>query len=231
LLEVARRSRKVALALPYLFNPWSVKIERILQKSTLGRIRMVRCRVAHDANHPRTRWFAQREAAHGGALFDMGVYTAARMVQWFGRVTAVSGLFPSYTGGVDVEQGAAMTVRFASGAVGVLETSWQEIGWKEQVAVYGSKGTLEGSFVYPDVSALQIALKPARRGARARFKPVALPKRIPMPGNVCQHWADCILGRARPLIPISRGRHLVEILCAGYEAVATGREMPVHSRA
>jgi len=230
LLQASRKTRRVALALPYQFNPWTVKIEQLIAKGAIGKVRMARCRISHDADHSKKVWFARKTDAHGGALFDMGVYTAAVMVQWFGRVTAISGMFPDSTGGVDVEQGAAMTLRFASGAVGVLETSWQEVGWKSQVEVYGSEGTLE-CIGWPGEPAILLAKKATRRGKLARYRSVALPKRIPMPTNVCRHWADCILKGTQPLIPISRGRHLVEILCSGYKAVETGREVRVSSRA
>jgi predicted dehydrogenase len=227
-LQAARKSKRVALALPYLFNPWTVKIEQLITKGAVGKIRMVRCRISHDANHSKMVWFARKKESHGGALFDMGVYSAALMVQLFGGVKAVSGMFPESTDGVDVEQGAAMTLRFASGAIGVLATSWQEIGWKAQVEVFGTTGTLE-CIGWPGEPVILHAKK-APRGKLAGYRPVPLPKRIPMPTNVCRHWADCILKGAEPLIPVSRGRHLVDILCAGYKAVETGRQMPIKSR-
>ena len=224
LLRAARRSRKVALALPYLYGPWLCKIADLLERGAVGTVRMARCRVAHDADHKASSWFTQKDAAHGGALFDMGVYAAALLVDLLGRATAISGMFTAPTGGATAEQNVGMTLRFACGAIGVLETSWQEIGYRDRLTIYGSTGTLDCP-----AGEIHLATKPTRKGGKVRWKRVPPSKRIPMPQNVCRHWADCISRGRKPLIPISRGRHLVEILCAGYQAAATGREAAIRS--
>jgi len=226
LLRAAQRSDKVALALPYMYGPWLVRMKELVTRGAVGDVRMARCRIAHDADHPAHVWFAQKKAAHGGVLFDMGVYAAAVLVELLGSARAVSGMFTDPTGGATVEQNAGLVLRFASGAVGMLETSWQEIGWRNQVTVYGSQGTLDWS-----MRNLRLAAAPSRKGVKARWRPLPLPKRMPMPLNVCRHWAECILRGAKLLTPISRGRHLVEILCAGYQAVGAGRQVTIRSDA
>jgi predicted dehydrogenase len=55
------------------------------------------------------------------------------------------------------------------------------------------------------------------------WKEVSLPESIPMSTNPHQQFVDAILRGAPVLSTVTRGRHIVEILRAGYESYETGR--------
>jgi glucose-fructose oxidoreductase len=224
LLKAARRSDRVALALPYLFDPWLVAIERLLRRGVVGEVRMVRCRIAHGIDHPSTSWFAQKKKAQGGALFDLGVYAVALLVDLFGPVRTVSGLFGKPTAGVTVEQNALLSLGFASGLIGTVETSWQEPAAQAYLSIYGRKATLDCSG-----GRIRLLSGPRKAWTPVRSKEIPFAKKLQMPTNVCRHWADCIQKGTRPLIPIERGLHLMEVLCAGYTSVAEGGIVRVRS--
>ena len=61
LLEAEKKSGKVVLALPYMYDHTFVKMQDILQEGIIGQVTMARSRVAHDANgqvvgSPKKRW-------------------------------------------------------------------------------------------------------------------------------------------------------------------------------
>ncbi len=225
MVRASENSDRIVLVLPYLFAPWLCGVKKLLDQNAIGQLRMVRSRVAHGIDHRAKSWFAQEQVAGGGALFDMGVYAAWLLVYWLGPVREVSAIFTNPTGGATVEQNAALLLRFESGPIGVLETSWQQQATKDGHVFYGMKGTIHAG--HGKVEIFRSDSRKPRRGAR--WQEVRLPKRVPMPLNVKQHWVDCILRGRKPLSTVKRGRHIVEILCAGYKSVATGQRIPVRS--
>ena len=93
-----------------------------------------------------TAWMEDRELGGGGAWIDEGSH-AIDLLRWLvGDISSVAlrtanRAKPRF----DVEDIGIATVEFVDGAVGTVETSWSlalDIGMRNHVELYGSKGTL-----------------------------------------------------------------------------------------
>ena len=86
------------------------------------------------------------------------------------------------------------------------------------MTIYGTKGTIR--FPYGNRG---VALW---RGDEARIE---FP-RSPFPAVTAhQHFIDCIVEGTRPLSAPQQGRHVVEIMLAGYRSQETGRAVTIRS--
>jgi len=214
LLEAEKRSGKIALALPYMYDGAFVAMQKLLEDEIIGRVTMARSRIAHGINQGPNSWFAQKAVAEGGALYDMGVYAAWRLVTLLGPVKKVSAMMNTCDERVDVEKNAILALEFANGAIGVLETSWQQQASLEGDVFYGLEGTIHAGGG---------PLRVFARHDKDEFswQEAKLPDSIPMSTNPHQQLVDAILHGAPVLSTIVRGRHIVEILCAGYKSFET----------
>jgi UDP-N-acetylglucosamine 3-dehydrogenase len=224
LLEAEKKSGKVVLALPYLYDHTFVKIQELLEKGAIGQITMVRSRSAHNANPGPDSWFSQKAVAEGGALYDMGVYAAWRLVTLLGSVRKVSAMMSTGDSRVDVEKNAILALEFANGAIGVLETSWQQQASLEGDVFYGHEGT-----IHAGGGPLRVYARHDPKKDEYFWEDVSLPESIPMSTNAHQQFVDAILHGTPVLSTVTRGRHIVEILCAGYESFQTGRTVELET--
>jgi predicted dehydrogenase len=218
LLEAEKKSGKIVLALPYMYDRTFVKMQELLEKEIIGQVTMVRSRVAHGINPGPSSWFAQKAVAEGGALYDMGVYAAWRLVTLLGAVKKVSAMMNTCDPRVDVEKNAILALEFANGAIGVLETSWQQKASLDGEVFYGLEGT-----IHAGGGPLRVYAQHDLKVSEFSWKEVSLPESIPMSTNPHQQFVDAILRGAPVLSTVTRGRHIVEILRAGYESFETGR--------
>jgi len=224
LLEAEKKSGKVALALPYMYDSAFVKMQELLQEGIIGQVTMARSRVAHDANPGPSSWFAQKAVAEGGALYDMGVYAAWRLVTLLGPVRKVSAMMNTCDPRVDVEKNAVLALEFANGAIGALETSWQQKASLDGDVFYGLEGT-----IHAGGGPLRVYARHDAKVNEFSWQEVSLPEKIPMSTNPHQQFVDAILHGADVLSTVTRGRHIVEILCAGYESFETGRTVELET--
>ena len=90
------------------------------------------------------KWRSSREASGGGAMMNQGIHSVD-LLRWFmGKVDAVCA-FTGVTGhsNIGVEDTAAATLRFANGAMGVIEASTAvSPGFYRRIEVLGTKGSV-----------------------------------------------------------------------------------------
>ena len=218
LMEAEKKAGKIALALPYMYDRTFVKMQELLEVGIIGQVTMARSRVAHGINQGPNSWFAQKAVAEGGAMYDMGVYAAWRLVTLLGPVKEVSAMMNTCDPRVDVEKNAVLALEFANGAIGVLETSWQQKASLDGDVFYGLEGT-----IHAGGGPLQVYARHDPKSNDLSWQEVALPESIPMSTNPHQQFVNAILHGAPVLSTVTRGQHIVEILCAGYESFETGR--------
>ncbi|MCY0879260.1 MAG: Gfo/Idh/MocA family oxidoreductase [Firmicutes bacterium] len=181
---------QLMLSLPRLSHPAIVFAQAALRAGRLGTLTALRCRVAHDGavptpDHPQgwlpAAFFDPAEAG-GGAFVDLGahpIYLANRLA---GPVAAVTACWTAHTGRA-VEDNAVVVVEYASGALGVLETSFVSHGSPFQLALYGTAGTL---LVEED----QVRLR-SRHDGDDRWITPTLPAPLPTP---LEQWVRAIRG-------------------------------------
>jgi predicted dehydrogenase len=118
---------------------------RMIDAGDIGEIAFVRLRQAHDwggAEEVRPS-FARRETGGGGTLLDNGCHLMDLARFFAGDAEEVYARVATRRWPVEVEDTALTSIRFASGALGSIETGWTSTGWEEGFWIYGSRGSLE----------------------------------------------------------------------------------------
>jgi predicted dehydrogenase len=126
-------------------NPSVERAHAIIESGELGRITFIRLRQAHDwggrAEVPVA--FRTPELAGGGTLLDNGCHLFDLARHLGGEVAEVFARVGTLKFDVAVEDTAQVSLRFTSGALGHIETSWTATGWDQSFHVDGTRGTLE----------------------------------------------------------------------------------------
>jgi predicted dehydrogenase len=166
--EAAQQARQHGIQSMIGFNyrrtPALALARSLLAQGRLGTVRQVRAAYLQDwlapADAPLT-WRLQASRAGSGALGDLGAHLVDLTQYLLGaQITEVSGMLhtfvserplpddPGATGQVTVDDMAAFTARFDTGAVGVFEATRYATGRKNglRVEVNGSRGSLGFDF-------------------------------------------------------------------------------------
>ncbi len=182
-------------------------------------------------------WFGQKALSGGGPLIDLGVHRLdmALYLMNYPKPVSVSGA-AFYKFGIseaqkenkkfDVEDSAAGFIRFENGAVLTLEASWVVgIGQQElmETRIFGDKGGLVQKNIGGEYKT-EAELYTMEHGAFLTSK-IALTKDY-FP-SCQQHFADCILGRAQPIITADQGIKVMQILDALYESATSSKEIEI----
>ncbi len=121
------------------------RAKRMIDAGALGRITFVRLRQAHDwsgrAEVP--PGFRSRTLAGGGTLLDNGCHLFDLARHLGGPVADVFCRTATLKFDIELEDTAAVSLRFGSGALGQIETAWTATGWDQGFWVDGTKGALE----------------------------------------------------------------------------------------
>jgi len=126
-------------------NPSVQRAHAVIASGELGRLTYVRLRQTHDwgGRLEVPRGFRTAALAGGGTmldngchLFDLARHLAGDVDQVFARVATLK--FES-----EVEDTASVSLRFASGALGTIETAWTGTGADQAFHVEGTAGMLE----------------------------------------------------------------------------------------
>ncbi|KYP82050.1 Gfo/Idh/MocA family protein [Ferroacidibacillus organovorans] len=137
------------LSLSRLCAPYTVYAESLLQEEALGRVTSFRCRVAHDGSVPTDEHAQGWLPAHfydpitcgGGALIDLGAHPIYLSNRLAGPVRALSARLEA-TLGHEVDDNATVMIEYASGALGLLESSFVSGGSPFLMEIHGTKGSL-----------------------------------------------------------------------------------------
>jgi predicted dehydrogenase len=137
------------ISLPRLRESFYLYAQDIVDRNLLGKITMVRCRVAHDGaipsiDHPKG-WLPDRfydpVRAGGGALIDLGahpIYLTNRLVGPAESVIAMLSSFYDHP----VDDHAVVTLKYKNGAIGIIESSFISGSSVFILEVHGTEGVL-----------------------------------------------------------------------------------------
>jgi predicted dehydrogenase len=240
LVEIVKANPRITVyARPFYHTPAFSIIKRLLDEGAIGKVCMGRARVAHGGPEGYYKdtlsrfgepdeacWFFNPKAADGGVLLDMGVYALSLMTALLGPVESVFGLARTLHKDVEVEDNALVSLEFASGALGSVETSWTEHGRLDGASLYGVEGT-----IYLNESQSPPITLSAKRGPYGDLNGIFQPRVPPPKPNAShQHFIDCILKGEKPTADPIHQRHVVEIMLAAYESSRNGRAVEVKSR-
>ena len=122
------------------------KAKELLDAGVIGSLTHLRLRQAHDWGGQGVRpSFATRASSGGGTLLDNGCHMADLARFFGGTVVEVFARAATLAYDVEVEDTAHLSLAFADGAIGTLETAWTATGWEEGFWLYGTKGAIEST--------------------------------------------------------------------------------------
>ncbi len=217
---------KFMICLPSRTRPEILFMKNVLDKGWLGKITLMRARVAHMAaldvwfkpeNH--NDWFVNEELAGGGALFDLGCHTVDVMRWFMGKPKSIISKIQNFSGTYDIDDNSVITVEFENGALGILDTAFVHRAGPNPMEIYGTDGYV-GRDPAGGVLLTSTQLQP--EGITGYIKPTKLPDAIPHP---MEQWVSAILHDTPMTISVEDGYNLTEMLEAAYKAAREGREV------
>src|SRR6266516_2644769 len=125
------------------FAPKYVKAKQMADEGAFGRVHLVKQGEKHSGPH--SRWFWDVEQSGGGAVMDLGCHGIA-FCWWFLGKPAVKNVYSQMSQQVhrDRTQGedeSVTIIEFASGAIGMVESSWNRPGgMDDSIEIFGDKG-------------------------------------------------------------------------------------------
>jgi len=234
LVEVAAKSSKKTYCLPFLWMPEYELAAEIIASGDLGKVVQLRARAAHDGpegyyagtqkafhEQPEQCVFFQKAISEQGALFDMGVYAISVLTGLAGSAVRVVGSVKTLDKNAEVDDTASLLLEMESGAIAVAETTWCQAASAEEVAIFGTEGTLH---LNPCHHSLRLYVKKPKEGW---FEPQLPP---PQQGAAHRHFVECILNDQPPKPSPGQARHVVEIMLAALQSWKEERWVPLRSR-
>jgi len=129
-----------------VFAPAVVRAHELIQSGAIGRVLTVRSREAHSGPHAPHFW--DKAQAGGGSLIDMGCHCIEAARYFIGKDVrpvelAAWGDRLYHRDRTEAEDHATVLLRFESGALAQIETSWVARGGMDlRNEVYGTDGTI-----------------------------------------------------------------------------------------
>ena len=235
---------KLATIFPSRFHPASQTLKKAMDAGRFGRITLgdayikwYRTQQYYDSGAWRGTW----KLDGGGALMNQAVHTVD-LLQWLmGEVTEISALTDTLAHErIEVEDVAVATLRFANGALGVIEaTTAAYPGYLKRVEIHGSEGSASieeediktWDFAKPKAADKKIHAEMAER--KSGGGGASDPSAIGHHGHALQ-FADfikAIKNDGTPAVDGHEGRKAVEIILAIYKSSITGKpvKLPLKS--
>ena len=210
------------------------KVKELLDEGKIGDVYLARSLIGHAG--PKEvgcdpyfcEWLFDKEKNGGGTFIDEGCYSLSTFLDYLGPVVEVSAFmtqigFRDYLP-PDVEDNSVAILRFESGALGVLDSKWGQIGpMPLRSSFHGTEGTIMASRSSLNIYSRQVLPADLQgwveiSGGRGRS-----PR--PGVGSEPEHFVNCLL-EGKPLGgPVSpRGaRATQEVIEAAYRSANTGQ--------
>jgi len=220
ILDRAERAGvRVVVSLPRLSDPTTLAVLDILEGGALGTLTYCRIRLAH--NGWVREWlperFADRDAAIGGALADLGCHPAYLTQLFLGaEPVTVSATYTSVSGR-EVEDNAVVTLAYPDGGIGVVEASFVTTPGAFTLELRGTEGSILHGF-----ASEQLLVKGPAFGGDA-WRDVPLPAAAPGP---FAQWVDHIRGGTAAVENLRAAVELTRLVVAANEAAAQGVAIP-----
>lgn len=235
---------KLATIFPSRFHEASVKLKKAIDAGRFGRVTMgdayikwYRSQEYYDSGAWRGTW----KLDGGGALMNQAIHTVD-LLQWLmGEVKEISAITGTLAHErIEVEDTAVATLKFASGALGVIEATTAAFpGYLKRVEIHGSTGS--ASIEEEDIKtwdfarsrAADQAIKEEMAKRKSGGGGASDPSAIGHHGHAMQFrdFVKAINKDQTPIVDGHEGRKAVEIILAIYKAAETGKtiQLPLKS--
>ncbi|SDN33060.1 Predicted dehydrogenase [Paenibacillus sp. yr247] len=215
---------KLTVSLPRLYTGFTQAITNAIRDGLLGMITTVRIRLTHNGALPTEKnpngslpsYFFNLEQCGGGALMDLGCHPMYLTRLFLGLPESVSASF-GYITGREVEDSAVATLRYPSGALGIVEAGFVNSYSQFDIEVQGT----EGSMTYSRTDdTLYIRGSKLTGEAAAGWQAVTeLPMNLPSP---FEQWVSHIQNGTTASDNIQLALDLTRIMEAATLSVKTG---------
>ena len=215
------------------FAPKYVKAKRMADEGAFGRVHLVKQGEKHSGPH--ADWFWDVERSGGGALMDLGCHGIA-FCWWFLGKPRVRSVYSHLSTQVHAARTAAddeavTIVEFETGAVGMIENSWNRPGgMDDSIEVFGDKGQTYADMLmgnalptYSEVG-FGYAVEKAATTKGWTFPVFEEQWNYGFPQEL-RHFARCVRGIETPISDGAAGRLVLEVLYAGYASAGLGRRV------
>lgn len=193
-LQALAKKKQCLLAVNFGYTgyPMVRQARAMVRSGKLGKIRLVSAQFAHghhsdaaDMDNPRVRWrYDPKQAGVSSVLADCGIH-ALQMATYVvdQQISALSADFLSAVEGRELEDDAALTLKFSEGTTCRLWTSAVAIGHMHglSIEIFGEKGGLQWHQEHPNQLYYTALNKPTQileRGSAALHKDARLSTRI-----------------------------------------------------
>ncbi|MFD1677171.1 Gfo/Idh/MocA family protein [Alicyclobacillus fodiniaquatilis] len=184
---IAKNNVKLTVSLPRLNDRYTLAIQEILRQELLGQLTLVRVRLSH--NGATGGWLPDRffhlEECGGGALIDLGCHPMYLTRLLLGVPESVSAHYGHITG-KEVEDNAVSVLKYADGALGIVEAGFVNAFSPFCIEVHGTDGTL--LYGFPDDKLL---LRTTKQGEEAA-KEWKVQEQPPQAPSAYEQWVDHI---------------------------------------
>jgi len=148
--KAGARGRFLLLALANRVDPVMLEARQVVREGKIGKVYGVEVHLVADqtrlaAPAYQRSWRAQKALAAGGHLIWLGIHWLDLAAFVTGSPVQSVAAFTANVGGqpLDVEDSAAVTMRFANGALGTLTSGYYlDKGYDSELQVWGSQGWL-----------------------------------------------------------------------------------------
>ncbi len=208
---------KFMISLPSRIRPENLFMKQVLDNGWIGKVSMMRARVAHMASldhwfHDGSAWFADEKRAGGGALFDLGCHTVDVMRWFMGEPKSVIAKIQQFSDAYAIDDNSAIVVEFQNGGLGILDTAWVQRSGPNPIEIYGTEGFVGRDF-NGSITLSSTKLQP--EGLQGTIHPTKLPDVLPMPMD---QWISAILHDTPMTITVDDGRNLTQLLEGAYRS-------------
>jgi UDP-N-acetyl-2-amino-2-deoxyglucuronate dehydrogenase len=235
---------KLATIFPSRFHDAPKTLKKAMDQGRFGRvtlgdayIKWYRTQEYYDSGAWRGTW----KLDGGGALMNQAIHTVD-LLQWLmGEVEEISALIDTLAHErIEVEDVAVASLRFKSGALGVIEaTTAAYPGYLKRVEVHGSQGSASieeediKSWDFAKAKATDEAIHAAMQSRKSGGGGASDPSAIGHHGHAMQFadFVKAIQKDATPIVDGHEGRKAVEIILAIYKSAQSGKpvKLPLKS--
>jgi len=211
------------------YEPQNIALAKLLASGALGRPLLAEVLVPwyrDDAYYQAAPWRTQQDGG-GGSLANQGLHTLDLALMLLGPIVEVTGQSATIAHEIDVEDATTATLRFASGAMGILATTTgAHPGHNARLTVITNTGRfeLDGDAIREwtfDVPSPESGGSAPGGGSD--------PLAIGHAGHLAQ-WRDVLGAISTRRAPRTTGHdavHTAEVIAAVYQSAATGMAVPV----
>ncbi|OQB43545.1 MAG: putative oxidoreductase YcjS [Candidatus Latescibacteria bacterium ADurb.Bin168] len=215
---------KFTVSLPSRTRGENLLIKELVEDGALGRITMIRGRVAHQAAIDKwfsggQLWFVDKKAAGGGAMFDLGCHTTD-MVRWImGPPRYAVAQMNNFSRVYKIDDNGVAVVEFANRGLGILDTSFCHRSGPNLFEVFGTEGYVGRGF-----PGMPLMIQSRKLKGGNRIDGMIIPSRLPEnKPSIMEAWISAILKDTPLITTVEDGRNLTELLEGCYIAWRTGK--------